>query len=213
MLIKRHKWSLSVLAVSALAASAAPAYAVQKGDWLIRAGVGQVAPNVSSTGFSGAPTLKVEDASDSTNLCVNFTYMLTDNLGVELLGAIPFKHDITVTGLGEVAEVTQLPPTVMVTHNFAPKSNIRPYAGIGVNHTIFFKEKTKGALAGTSLDLDPSTGLAAMVAVDADINKSMFFNAGLRYIKIKTTATSSAAGTADVDLDPWVLFLGVGFKL
>lgn len=213
MRIDKCQWGLSVLAASALAVGAVPAYAVQKGDWLIRAGVGRVSPDASSNGFSLAPTIKVEDASDSTNLCVNFTYMMTDTVGLELLGAIPFKHDISVTGLGEVAETKQLPPTLMVTYNFAPKSNIRPYAGLGINHTIFFKEKTKGALEGTTLDLDPSTGPAAMAAVDVDINKSMFFNAQLRYIKIETKATSSAAGTADVTLDPWVVFVGVGWKL
>lgn len=213
MRIKKCQWVLSVLAAAALAAAAVPAYAVQKGDWLIRAGVGQVAPNVKSTQFSGSPTLKVEDASDSTNLCINFTYMMTDNVGLELLGAIPFKHDLTVTGLGEVAETKQLPPTVMVTYNFTPKSNVRPYAGVGINHTVFFSEETKGALAGTNLDLDSSTGAAAIVAVDVDINKSMFFNAGLRYIKIKTKATSSLVGRADVTLDPWVLFIGIGWHL
>lgn len=212
MRIKKCQWALSALTASILAVSAVPAYAVQKGDWLVRAGVGNVSPNVKSTGFSGAPGLKVEDADAATNLCVNFTYMLTDTVGLELLGAIPFKHNISVTGLGEVAETKQLPPTVMVTYNFAPKSNVRPYAGLGLNHTIFFDEQTKGALAGTSLDLDPSTGVAAIGAVDVDINKSMFFNAQLRYIKIETTATS-VVGTADVTLDPWVIFLGVGWKL
>lgn len=209
----KFQWGLFAVTASAFLTAAGPAQAVQKGDWLIRAGVGQVSPDASSGDFSGAPGVKVTDASDSTNLCVNFTYMMTDTLGLELLGAIPFKHDISVTGLGEVAETKQLPPTVMVTYNFAPKSNVRPYAGLGINHTIFFEEKTKGALAGTSLDLDPSTGLAAILAVDADINKSMFFNAQLRYIKIETKATSSFAGTTDVTLDPWVIFVGVGWKL
>jgi outer membrane protein len=139
--------------------------------------------------------------------------MMTGNVGLELLGAIPFKHDLTVTGLGEVAETKQLPPTVMVTYHFTPTSNVRPYAGVGINHTVFFSEETKGALAGTNLDLDSSTGAAAIVAVDVDINKSMFFNAGLRYIKIKTKATSSLVGRADVTLDPWVLFIGVGWHL
>jgi len=213
MRIKKYLWGLSVLAAWALAVSAVPAHAVQKGDWLIRAGVGHVAPNDSSTQFSGAPTLKVEDVSSSTNVAVNFTYMMTDNVGIELLGALPFKHTLDVTGLGEVAEIKQLPPTLIVLYNFAPTSNVRPYAGAGINHTIFFDEKTKGGLAGTNLQLDSSTGIAAEVGVDIDLNKSMFFNTSLWYMKIKTKATSSLAGRADVTIDPWVLFIGVGWRL
>jgi outer membrane protein len=213
MRIRKSQWGLSVLAASALAAGAVPAHAVQKGDWLIRAGVGHVAPNDSSTQFSGAPTLKVEEVSSSTNVAINFTYMMTDNVGIELLGALPFKHDIEVTGLGEVGEAKQLPPTLIMLYNFAPKSNVRPYAGAGINYTDFFSVKTKGALAGTDLKLSSSTGLAAEVGVDVDLTKSMFFNTSLWYMKIKTTATSSAAGTADVTIDPWVLFVGVGWRL
>ena len=112
-----------------LAASAMPSYAVQKGDLLIRAGVGHVAPNDSSSGFSGAPSLEVEEVGSSTNLAINFTYMVSDNIGVELLGALPFKHDIKVTGLDKVVETKQLPPTVILLYNFAPKSTVRPYAG------------------------------------------------------------------------------------
>jgi len=212
MRINKCQWSLSVLAAWALAASVVPAHAVQKGDWLIRAGVGHVAPNDSSTQFSGAPTLKVSDVDSSTNVAVNFTYMMTDNVGIELLGALPFKHDISVTGLGVVAEAKQLPPTLIVLYNFAPTSNVRPYAGAGINYTTFFSEETKGALAGTNISLDSSTGLAAEVGVDVDINKSMFFNTSLWYMNIETTARSSSAGNADVKINPWVLFVGVGWR-
>jgi len=193
-----------------LAASAMPSYAVQKGDLLIRAGVGHVAPNDSSSGFSGAPSLEVEEVGSSTNLAINFTYMVSDNIGVELLGALPFKHDIKVTGLDKVVETKQLPPTVILLYNFAPKSTVRPYAGGGINYTKFFQEKTKGALDGTSIDLDSSTGLAVEAGVDVAINKEWFFNASLWRIDIDTTARSSLVGTADVSIDPWVLFVGVG---
>jgi outer membrane protein len=195
-----------------LAATAVPAHAVQKGDWLIRVGIGNVAPNDSSSSFSGAPSIEVTDVSNSTNLAINFTYMATDNIGVELLGALPFEHDVSVTGLGKVAEVKQLPPTLILLYNFAPKSSIRPYAGAGVNYTKFFDEKTVNALAGTDIELDSSTGLAIEAGIDVDINKQWYFNASVWRINIETTARSSVAGTADVTIDPTVLFLGAGMR-
>jgi len=195
-----------------LASTAVPAHAVQKGDWLIRIGIGNVAPNDSSSSFSGAPSIEVTDVSNSTNLAINFTYMATDNIGVELLGALPFEHDVSVTGLGKVAEVKQLPPTLILLYNFAPKSSIRPYAGAGVNYTKFFDEKTVNALAGTDIELDSSTGLAIEAGIDVDINKQWYFNASVWRINIETTARSSVAGTADVTIDPTVLFLGAGMR-
>lgn len=190
------------------AATAVPAHAVQKGDWLIRGGVGHVAP----TGESGTVPVvggKVE-ADSSTNLAINFTYMLNDNLGVELLGALPFKHDITHDSLGKVGETKELPPTLILLYNFAPKSGVRPYAGIGLNYTTFFSEKTTGALAGTSLKLDDSFGLVVEAGVDVDINKDWFFNASLWRMDIDTEADSSLLGKFDVAIDPWAFFVGVG---
>lgn len=192
-----------------LLALAFPAHAVQKGDWLIRAGLGHVAP----TGDATVPVVggKLE-ADDSTNLAINFTYMLSDDLGVELLGALPFEHDLTHNSLGKVGETKQVPPTLILLYNFSPKSGVRPYAGVGLNYTTFFSEKTTGALAGTSLKLDDSFGLAVEAGVDVDINKDWFFNASLWRIDIETEADSSLLGKFDVAIDPWVLFVGVGMR-
>ncbi len=192
------------------AATAVPALAVQQGDWLIRGGLGHVAPTGESV---TVPVVggKLE-ADDSTNLAINFTYMLSDNLGVELLGALPFKHDLTHDSLGKVGETKQLPPTLILLYNFAPQSGVRPYAGVGLNYTTFFSEKTKGALDGTSLKLDDSFGLAVEAGVDVDISKDWFFNASLWRIDIDTEAESSLLGKFDVAIDPWVLFVGVGTR-
>ncbi len=213
-------------AISALSLilAATPSRAVQKGDWLIRAGVGHVAPNDKSGAVTGLPGSGVEVGS-ATNLAVNFTYMFRDDMGVEVLGALPFKHDIkasgTIAALGKIAETKQLPPTVVLVYNFAPASNVRPYAGIGLNYTTFFSEKVTDSLSGLADDisLKDSTGLAAEVGVDVDINKQMFFNASLWRMDIDTTATLSNSGgggldgaTVDVTIDPWALFVGVGWR-
>jgi outer membrane protein len=192
------------------------AHAVEKGDWLLRVGAGHVAPNDSSTGFSGAPTIEAA-VDSSTNLALTIAYMVTDNIGVELVGALPFKHDINGAGsggssLGKVAETKQLPPTVLAQYYFNSKGSARPYVGAGVNYTFFFDEKTTGALEGTDLSLDSSVGLAVEAGVDIDISKNMFVNFAAWYMDIETTATSSAIGTADVKIDPWVAFVGLGWR-
>lgn len=206
--VSRKRHIIGALIALGFAAGAVPAHAVQTGDWLIRGGLGHVAPTGESV---TVPVVggKLE-ADDSTNLAVNFTYMLSDNLGVELLGALPFKHDLMHNTLGKVGETKELPPTLILLYNFAPRSGVRPYAGIGLNYTTFFSEKTTGALAGTSLKLDDSFGLAVEAGVDVDLNKDWFFNASLWRLDIDTEADSSLLGKFDVAIDPWALFVGVG---
>lgn len=206
----RTRYVIGALWALGFAAGAVPAQAVQKGDWLIRGGLGHVAPTGESV---TVPVVggKLE-ADDSTSLAINFTYMLSDNLGVELLGALPFKHDLTHDSLGKVGETRQLPPTLILLYNFSPQSSVRPYAGIGLNYTTFFSEKTSGALAGTSLKLDDSFGVAVEAGVDVDISKDWFFNASLWRMDIDTEADSSLLGKFDVAIDPWVLFIGVGTR-
>lgn len=204
------RYLATLAAVGLLGLSALPAGAVEKGDWLIRAGIGYVDPTGDS---ETVPVVggKVE-ADSSTNLAVNLTYMMTDHLGVEVLGALPFKHDIKHDSLGKVAETKELPPTLILLYHFNPKASTRFYAGVGLNYTTFFSEKTTGALAGTSLKLDDSVGLAAEAGVDIDIGKDMFFNASLWRMDIDTEADSSLLGKFDVAIDPWAAFVGIGWR-
>lgn len=201
----------AVVTSAALGLMASTASAVQQGDWILRFGLSNVSPNDSSGGFSGNPAIGAAVDGD-TQPSVNLTYMLKDNIGIEVLAALPFRHDINATGAvtGKVADTRQLPPTVSLQYHFKPGASVRPYVGLGLNYTTFFDINTTGALAGTSLELDDSFGLAAQAGVDMDINDKWFFNADVRYIDIDTTATSSALGTVDVSIDPWVFTLGVG---
>lgn len=199
-----------VITVAAMMLSS-QAYAVSQGDWLMRFGAVSVNPNDSS-GQVGTISGSGVSVSSSQGIFLNLTYMLRDNLGLEVLAATPFSHDINATGsiagLGKIAEVKQLPPTVSLQYQFSPKSDVRPYVGAGINYTTFFNAKTTGSTV-TSISLDDSWGLAAQAGFDMDINKDWFFNADLRYIKIKTTATTNV-GNVDVTIDPWVISIGVG---
>ena len=111
-----------------------------------------------------------------------------------------------------------LPPTLMLEYYFDPAADVRPYVGAGINYTLFSNESADSeleALVGdTDIDLDDSVGLALVGGVDVDINQDWFFNASLWYIDIETTAEleTALAGDleVDVDVDPWVVMVGVG---
>ncbi|MGI9315932.1 MAG: OmpW/AlkL family protein, partial [bacterium] len=137
------------------------------------------------------------------------TYMIKNNIGVELLAATPFSHDIVLEGTGKIAETDHLPPTLSLQYHFAPESNVRPYVGAGVNWTTFFDEEATAVISDISLD--DSVGWAVQVGVDVDINEKWFFNADIRKLDIETTAETDI-GNIDVTIDPVVVSLGVGLR-
>ena len=207
------KTVVSTMVMGSLVLTSTSSFAVDKGDWLVRFGAAHVKPNDKSGGFSNNSAIGVA-VEDDTQAFVNVSYMLKENIALELLAATPFSHDLIATGAvtGKVGSADQLPPTFSVQYHFKPKASVRPYVGAGINYTTFFNEKTTGALAGTTLSLDDSWGLAVQVGVDVDITKDWFFNADIRYINIETKATSSALGAVDVEINPTVISLGVGTR-
>lgn len=201
----KQKILYSTLAAAvALGLASQPANAVEKGDWLVRFGLVNVNPNDGSSGVVADDAVGVED---DTQLYINATWMFSDNMGLDILGATPFTHDITLDGVGKIGETKHLPPTVGIQYHFSPKSNVRPYVGAGINYTTFFSEKTTAVIS--SLSLDDSVGLAVQAGIDVDINENWFFNADLRYMNIETTAKTDL-GNIDVEINPWVIGLGVG---
>ncbi len=207
---------VSAALAATLGLAAGPVAAVQRGDVLVRVGVAHVAPDADSDPVPGFGAASKVDVDSASSLGLNFTYMVTDNIGVQALAAWPFKHDIegagSIAGAGKVAETKHLPPTVTVQWHFAPQRSIRPFVGAGINYTNFFSEKTMGAIAGTSLKLDDSWGLAAEAGVDVDLSSTWFVSGQVWYMDIDTEATVNGTASFDVNIDPWVFMVGVGTK-
>jgi outer membrane protein len=219
------KTLISLTVLSALATTTGSAFAYEKGDWLVRAGLTMVAPSADSTPIlaggidlgqalpSIGSSLTV-DVDNNTQLGLNIAYFITDNINVEVLAATPFKHDIQFAA-GKLAETSHLPPTVTVNYFFLDgSSKFQPYIGAGVNYTIFFDEEfDEGAVAAiegitqgdlgaaatvSNLDLDASFGLSAQVGFDYEIADDIFLNGSVRYIDIGTEASFDIAGVPSV---------------
>lgn len=205
--MKFQKTLIASALVTAGLGLATSTYAVDKGDWVMRAGLTNVSPNDDSSGDFGDAV----GVDSDTQLSISFTYMYADNLGVEILAATPFTHDITLDGTGKIGEAEHLPPTVSLEYHFNPKADVRPYVSAGINWTTFLDTSTTG-LGNTNLNLDDSFGLALTAGIDVDINKDWFFNASVRYMNIETDAelTGDVAGNATVEINPYVYTLGVG---
>ncbi|HEY8538394.1 MAG TPA: OmpW family outer membrane protein [Steroidobacteraceae bacterium] len=170
--------------------------------WIWRAGAHNVAPKSNNHA--------VVNVDDGAMFTFSGTYLFTPNWGLEVLAGLPFKHDINLNSGGRVAETKHLPPTISVQYHFNPSGTVRPYVGAGVNYTLFFDEKTTGALAGSKLELDPSFGLAGQVGLDVAINSNWFINVEARWIDIDTDAKLNGADLGTVEIDPWVYGLSIG---
>jgi|TARA_R110000764_G_scaffold151544_1_gene239005 outer membrane protein len=197
---------LPVALISTLCSSVVLAH--DAGDLFVRAGFATVMPNESSDNVLNTGELELDN---DTQVGVTLTYMLTEQFGVELLAATPFTHKVSTKGLGEVAEVSHLPPSVMAQYYFGQaNSQIRPYVGAGLNYTVFFDEKGKGTLAGTDVSLDDSFGLAAQLGVDVNFAENWFANASIWYMDINTDVHTTV-GTIDADIDPITFMASVGY--
>ena len=207
----KNTLSLAILSTLGLAMGTASfsAQAIQAGDMFARFTATTVSPNDDSTDFTGAPGVS-PSVDSNTQLGATFVYMIDNNLGFEVLVATPFSHDISTTNLGVVGETKHLPPTFSIQYYFNSESNVRPYLGAGLNYTVFFDDKLNGF--GDDLDIDDSFGLAVQAGIDYDIDKQWFVSADVRYINIETTATNAALGSADIDINPTVFSVGVGYK-
>jgi len=207
----QNKTSIAVLTALGLTlgATSFSAQAIQAGDMFARFTLTNVSPNDDATAFSDVAVVPKVD--DNTRPGFTFVYMHNDNIGFEVLAALPFQHDISVDGLGKIGETKHLPPTVSVQYYFNPETKVRPYVGLGLNYTTFFSTESIAGLGG-DLELDDSFGLAAQVGIDYDIDEKWFLTADARYINIETTATNSAAGKSDVEINPTVVSIGVGYK-
>ncbi len=201
----------SLVLAAATALTMTSAFAIPAGTWTVGAGAHYVDPK-SDNGTLANGTLSV-DVDGDVRPTITGEYFVANNVGVELLAAIPFHHDITLTpttgGDPINAKTQHLPPTLSLQYHFDGYNlpmNVKPFVGVGVNYTTFFKEKIS---TGAELKLDDSVGVAGHIGVDIPFAKTEALRIDARYIDIKTDATLDGAAIGEVDISPWVY--GVAF--
>lgn len=192
---------------AALSLAAAPAMAQSKGDWTVSAGVHQVAPKSDNGALAGG-TLHV-DVDNDIKPTVTGEYFIADNLGIEVLAALPFKHDINIDGLGRVGSTKHLPPVVTLQYHFNSQGKVSPLLGVGVNYTTFFSEETGGALAGSKLKLDDSWGLALHAGLDFAVSEKSAVRVDVRWMDIDSKVKLDGQKLGTVNIDP--LAYGVSY--
>ncbi|WP_294825022.1 OmpW family outer membrane protein [uncultured Flavobacterium sp.] len=222
------KLAFIALSVSLLFAGTANAQEENTNDfkrWQVRVrGVAVTPAESASIGIIGGDA----DISGTFIPELDFTYFFTENIAAELILGIS-KHDVKTTGsdiyaIGgptrtdvDLGSVYLLPPTLTLQYHFMPDSDFRPYAGAGINYTIFY-----GVDEGSTVkdvEYENAFGFALQAGLDYAISDKFFVNADVKKIFLKTDVTVDASNLADglsipaeVDINPWLFGIGVGMK-
>jgi outer membrane protein len=178
------------------------------------------ADNITAAGAPIAADLNIDNSIVPE---LDLTYFFTPNIAAELILAVT-PHDISGTGAlaGYASDAWLLPPTLLAQYHFNPGAKFKPYVGAGLNYTVFFNEDDKGrtvaaGLTTTNTKLDDEFGWALQAGVDIHIRDNMYLNLDVKKLWLYTEATvRTTANTtvrADVDINPWIVGIGVGWKL
>lgn len=190
------------LALLASVALGAPALAQSAGEMTLGFGLGFVNPKSDNGTVAGGAT----EIDSNARPTVTFEYFIRDNLGVELLAALPFKHDINVGG-SKVGVTKHLPPTLSLNYHFPTGGALTPFVGLGVNYTVFFEDRSPLG----DLKIDNSLGLAAHVGMDYAISEKGALRLDLRYIDIDSDVKLNGVKVGSVEVDP--LVAGVSYVM
>ena len=209
----------SLVLAAATALTMTTAFAVPAGTWTVAAGAHYVDPKSDNGDVTIGGTNYAVDVDGDVRPTISGEYFIANNVGIELLAAIPFHHDFTLNDAdgNEIftGKTQHLPPTLSLQYHFDDYNlpmNVKPFVGVGVNYTTFFKEKLDNKL-GLELKLKDSVGVAGHIGLDIPFAATESLRIDARYMDIKTDATVNGAGVnyelGEIDISPWVY--GVAF--
>ena len=222
--MKKHSVASALVATAALCGAGA-AQAQVAGDILVKLGWNKIMPKVKSGDLS-APSLPDSkiDIKSASALFFTATYMVTDDISVEALGGLPYKHDIVgagaVAGVGKIGSIHQISPTVLLQYRFlAADGSFRPYVGAGPTFAKFYGSKGSAALTavtnpggpGTTIGGDTEWGGTIEAGANYKIDKHWFVDAAILKTFINTKATLSTGQSTSARLNPVSINASIGY--
>jgi len=164
--------------------------------------------NSQSDGLPLGGTTKVE-AESRWIPEVDISYFFTKNIAAELVLTYPQTIDIKVGG-SKQGEIKALPPSLLVQYHYTELGAFQPYAGVGLNYTIF--SDRKNILDGAAEVDSSSVGLVGQLGFDYMINKNWGVNLDVKYIQMDTDVKVGGTKIGNVGLDPWTFGIGATYR-
>jgi outer membrane protein len=200
-----RKFAVALAILASLTSSALAA----EGPLMVRLRGLYVAPANKNDAIGGAAgTADTISLSKKVIPEVDFSYFfLVPNLSAELILTYPQEHDVKVQGT-KVGTVTHLPPCLTAQWHFLPGAVANPYLGAGVNLTLLTAQDLP---AGYKLD-KTSLGAVGQVGVDVRVAAQVYFNADVKYSTMSFPLKVNGTKVTTVDVSPWLLGVGVGYR-
>lgn len=209
--MKKH---MGIIAAAILGSSALAGTALAssgESPWLIRGRMIAVAPD------EGASIVPIGgDVSIDTSIVpeLDISYFFTKNIAAELiLATAPHSATAKGTSLGDIdlGDMWLLPPTLTLQYHFYPTEKIKPYIGAGINYTIFYDVERSSSI--NRLDCDNSFGGALQAGVDYMLDDHWLVNVDVKKVWINSDVSiNNGAVRADLDIDPWIIGFGFGYR-
>jgi outer membrane protein len=220
------KQSIASALVAAFAVcGAGAAHAQAAGNVMVQLGWNKIMPKVRSSDLS-APSLPGSQINikSASALFFTATYMITDDISVEVLGGLPYKHDIegagAVSGVGKIGSIHQISPTVLLQYRFlAADGPFRPYVGAGPTFAKFYGTKGSASLTAvtnpggpaTTIGGDTEWGGTLQAGANYKIDKHWFVDAAILKTFISTKATLSTGQETKARLNPIAINASIGY--
>ena len=142
---------------------------------------------------------------------VDVTYFFDPNWSVEVIAGTT-KHSLYLNNTVYIGSAWILPPTVTLQYHF-DLGRVQPYLGAGLNYSLFYGKDTVAGLG--KLKLTDQWGGALQAGADFPLGADgkAFFNIDVKKIFVSTHASYTAAPvTANVDVNPWLIGAGIGYR-
>lgn len=107
-----------------------------------------------------------------------------------------------------------MPITGTVRHEFVLHSAFRPYLGAGIHYTTTSLVANESGLSSYTSLASESTGWVAQAGFDAQLTRSLFLNADVRYLgnlEPQELFHGAPDGNRYV-IDPFLISLGIGYR-
>ncbi|WP_374401566.1 OmpW family protein [Niveibacterium sp.] len=188
------------IATSMFAAGAAFA---ADGNWLVR---GRAVSMINDNGNSDNLLPAEVTASDKWLPDLDISYFFTPNIALEVVLSVPQTHDIELGGT-KIGTVKQLPPHFMLQYHH-PMGAFKPYVGLGVNMTRFWDVDLP---AGIDIERT-SWGASVQAGLDYEISPQWYLNADIKKTWIGTDVKAGGVVVDTLNIDPWLIGIGVGYR-
>lgn len=207
------------MAASSCWAASPASPASSESPWMVRVRALGIFPDDSSSTLllNGAATIGEAEVDDAWTIDLDISYFFTPNIALELTLAYA-EHDVKAKGtiLGDIdlGSLDLLPPTLTLQYHFLPQNKFRPYVGAGFSYVLIPDEDPGSAV---SVDYDNGNiGFALQVGFDYYLTKNWCLNLDLKKVWVDVDANvqvlPGAYVTTNVDVDPWLFGIGIGYR-